>query len=515
MRKGVGLESPRDLGLALDDSGSGASRDSSHSFNQSEDEVRKLWKLAAVTGVAVAVGTVTSIGSAYATPPTGYGFDNTAHIIVGGGSDTTYRAQQGISDLWSESGLAGCPHITANGPAANSCNSTGSPETNTNLGNYQGDTIAQANPIGSGSGIASLNGNAGATSTYQGTVNPVPAGTCVTATPGVPNVDYARSSRAPVTSGGKAPCGNELTADTYWGYAQDGVEVTVFNSRGAQAQGAPSPALTPQDLFDIWNCSGGTGTGGRVRWSDVISTISPGSATDADIVPWQMNTGSGTFGTFQSYIATNATGVPPGWSPDAQACDRKLANGNVPLENDIKPLVNDPAVLGTGTSADNPVNWIWWGSFGVFSSFPYTSAFTRSGTPVQAIAAPVNGILPSSSRIIANTYPIGRTLYNVTRKSDADCPKTGGVCDFTGNVGPSIPATGGNDLNVAGGTSGISGAIREYMRFTCRVSALQQGLDPFTGTSFFSEITTAINNAGFTVVPSGLRTAGTRCQVLS
>jgi hypothetical protein len=47
------------------------------------------------------------------------------------------------------------------------------------------------------------------------------------------------------------------------------------------------------------------------------------------------------------------------------------------------------------------------------------------------------------------------------------------------------------------------------------VSTAQHGLDPFTGTSFFSEITTAINNAGFTVVPSALRSSGSRCQVLS
>ena len=179
-----------------------------------------------------------------------------------------------------------------------------------------------------------------------------------------------------------------------------------------------------------------------MRWSDVIPSIAPGSATDADIVPWQMNTSSGTFATFQSYIQNNAVGVPVGWSPDGQSCDRKLSRGNVPLENDIKQLVKDPVALGTGTSADNPVNWIWWGSFGVFSAFPSDSNFTRSGTTVQAIAAPVNGILPSTSRIIANTYPIGRTLYQVTRKFDADCAKTAGVCDFVGNTGPAIPSDG-------------------------------------------------------------------------
>ena len=73
------------------------------------------------------------------------------------------------------------------------CTPTGSPETS-NLGNWQGDTIAQANPVGSGGGIGALNGNGGSTGTYQGTVNPVPSGdTCVNSTTG-PNPTYSTSS---------------------------------------------------------------------------------------------------------------------------------------------------------------------------------------------------------------------------------------------------------------------------------------------------------------------------------
>ena len=89
------------------------------------------------------------------------------------------------------------------------------------------------------------------------------------------------------------------------------------------------------------------------------------------------------------------------------------------------------------------------------------------------------------------------------------------LCNFPGNPGPTIPATGGTDLNITGGTSGVSGAIREYTRFLCRGSAAQHGLNPYSGINNFSEITTRINNAGFTVVPSALRTSGSRCQVLS
>jgi hypothetical protein len=365
-----------------------------------------------------------------------------------------------------------------------------------------------------------MNGAPNSATTDAGSLHAVnytcPNSTVVTTTG--PNVDYARSSRAPKTSSGNSVCTtNELDTDTFWGYGQDGIQVFAFDAtRGAELQAQASPSLTPNQLFNIWNCTGGTGTGGRMRWSDVIPSLAGQPRGNVDIVPWGMNASAGTFASFQSYITNNASGVPVGWSPNGQTCDRKLASGLFPLENDIKPMVNDPVTLSTDpASADNPDNWISWGSFGVMSAFNYLSTYTRQAQALQAVASPINGILPSSARIIANTYPIGRTIYHVTLKRDADCAKTAGACSFTGNPGPTIPATGGTDLNVTGGTGGVSGAVREFTRFLCRGSAAQHGLNPYSGINNFSEITTRINNAGFTVVPSALRTSGSRCQVLS
>ena len=482
--------------------------------------MRKLWKLAAVTGVAVAIGTVTSIGSAYATPPAGYGFDGSPHTVVGGGSDTTYKAQLGLTELYMSTSIGGCQHVTAVGATMNQCNPVATAETDTNLGNYQGDTFAQANPTGSSAGIASLNGNPNSATTDAGAIHPVNytcAGLATVITTTGPNVDYARSSRAPKTTGGASPCsGNELDNDTFWGYGQDGIQVIAFDAtRGAELQAQASPSLTPNQLFNIWNCTGGTGTGGRIRWSDIIPSLAGTARGNVDVVPWGLNASAGTFASFQSYVQNNASGVPAGWSPNGQTCDRKLVSGLFPLENDIKPMLTDVPLSTDPSSADNPDNWIAWGSFGVMSAFPYLSNVTIGGTVFQAVASPINGILPSSARIIANTYPIGRTIYHVTLKRDADCAKTAGACNFTANPGPVIPATGGSDLNVTGGTGGVSGAIREFTRFLCRGSAAQQGLMPYSGINDFSEITTRINNAGFTVVPAALRTSGSRCQVLS
>lgn len=468
--------------------------------------MRRGGKLAVTLSAALVVGPMLTVVPVGATPPAGYGFDDTPHVIVGGGSDTTWRAMIGITDLWGES--PGCTTVTTVGPMLNQCVTVATPETDT-LGNYQHDTAAQAFPAGSSAGIASLNGfipSGQSNTSYAGAVNPVPAYLGSTATG--PNLDFARSSRGPKTTGGNAIGGNELAVDTFWGYAEDGIEIVVFNSRGTQVQAVGGSAITPPELFHIWNCD-------FTMWSQVPSLgITPGSATDGPIAAWGMNSSSGTLSTLNSYLIAHG-GAPAGWSADGQACDRKLSSGQFPFENDIKPLINDPASLSTlASSPDNPNNWIWWGSFGVFSAFPFDAAVARGGTTYQAIAAPVNGVLPSSSGILANTYPITRTLYHVTRKPDADCPKTGGSCDFTGNPGPAIGG-GVNDLNVTGGASGIGGTVREFTRFICRGAANQQTLDPFTGVNYFSELTTAINNVGFTTVPFALRTPGSRCQVLS
>ena len=486
--------------------------------------MRRMFKLAVATSVAAVAGLVVGALPASATPPTGYGFDNVPNVVVGGGSDTTYPAMLNLTKLYMQSAISGCPHVTAIGSTLNDCSdSSPNPQPNTNLGDYDGDTFTQANPVGSSAGVASLNGAPNSSTSYVGAVRPTnytcPGTSTVITTTGA-NVDFARSSRAPKTSSGNSVCTtNELDSDTFWGFAQDGVQVIALTStRGADLQGVGGSSLTPDQLFNIWNCTGGSGAGGQMIWSDLVPSLLGTPRGDALVVPWGMNSSSGTFATFQTFIQNNASGVPTGWSPDGQACDRKLQSGLFPLENDIKNIVNDPTTLSTDpASADNPDNWLWWGSFGAMSAFPYLSNYTRAGSPtIPTIAtpSPVNGILPSTSGIIANTYPIGRTLYHVTLKPYADCPKTGTACDFPGHVGPLITGTT-HDLNVTGATNGVRGAVREFTRFLCRASTAQHGLNPYTGNNNFNEITSAINTAGFTVVPASLRTSGSRCDVLS
>jgi len=502
--------------------------------------MRKFLRFAAVATSLTALVGVGVAGPAGATPPTGYGFDNTAHAIVGGGSDTTYNAMNAITKLWDAS--LGCPTNTGDvaSPVANTCVANGGAETDT-LGNYQHDTVVQAFPTGSSTGIGTLNAFPNGVS-YAGTVNGSPV------TP-----DFARSSREPVTAspftstkcnpGGVAS--SELQCDTFWGFAEDGIEVMGFNStnaaltqRGTELSN-DSTGLTDAEIFNIWNCT-------YTTWSQVPSLgITSGSAQDGPIVVWGMNSASGTYGTFNSYVIAHG-GAPTTFTVDANtACDRKLTPtaGNIfPFENDIKPIMNDVQNNGTvatgntgATTAgittgqndvNNPANWIWFGSGGVLNSYPYTSSYAPAGTGTTvytAVASSIDGTGYGTGNVSNLSYPIDRTLYHVTRKADADCAAdTAGFnrpCDFSGNPGPAYPAhdgqAAGTDLNVTGGTSGISGAVREFTRFLCRQGQGQQTKDTLTGTNLFTEIGSAISADGFTRVPSSLRTAGSSCHVES
>lgn len=255
-------------------------------------KVKRLSKVV-VLGAVVALGAMLSSAvPAGATPPTGYGFDNSAHLIVGGGSDTTYKAMIGLTDLYD--GSPGCNAVTSSGSALlNTCVVVAGAETDT-LGNYQHDTVAQAYPTGSGAGITALNGSGN----YHGTANAA----------GTP--DFARSSRG--------PSGSELASDTFWGFAQDGIQIVVFNGRNSIATGADpvtNQKMTAQELHDIWNCT-------KTQWGQIPSLVADGSVAPGNtdpIVPWGVNSSSGTFATFRDYIR-NATGDTTSTRTPVRAC---------------------------------------------------------------------------------------------------------------------------------------------------------------------------------------------------
>ena len=155
-----------------------------------------------------------------------------------------------------------------------------------------------------------------------------------------------------------------------------------------------------------------------------------------------------------------------------------------PLENDIKQLVNNHPLSTVATSRDNPDNWVWWGSFGVFNAFSFTSKVTGLSGAVPSVTAgflPVSGIIPSPSRVFNDGSPspglgagLGRTLFHVTRKADADCPHAVAgdlTCAFAGQPRSGDCGRWQRPERRWVGSGGIAGAVREFTRFMCRPSA--------------------------------------------
>jgi ABC-type phosphate transport system substrate-binding protein len=415
-------------------------------------------------GSLAAMAAMLPVLPAYA-EPVNTGWDNEPDVVLGGGSDTTYLVNQRLGSLYNAA--PGCTITTTTSGDLNkgSCVAGTTGVTN---GNYDHDIFSEATPTGSSAGVNAI----------------LPTGT-----PYVPAIDYARSSRG--------PSGTETESVTFWGFARDGIAVTTFGTR-------TGVSLTKQDLKDIYQCT-------KTNWSDFGQPAAP-------IIPWDMNSASGTAASFRTYLDNITYG----------ACVRKLTSGVSPFENDVKPILADAGPdLILGNADDDENNYIWWMSFGNWLTYPYTKNGCANGqgtlnatTGVQnCTVAAVNsnlvsvaGAIPSEGNIFDGSYAITRTLYHVTREADADCNQVPGTDTSVGvvecnNVG----------AEVYGADTGKNGAVREFTEWLCRTSNNQHAISTVSGKGLRTEIVAALNAEGFQQVSpgSGLRTAGYACQVLN
>lgn len=409
-------------------------------------------KLKRFLTVGLSVGMLAAAfgSSAAHAAPAGTGYDDNPDVILGGGSDTTYLVQQRIDTLYN--GAPGCALDTAGTSATKGKCVT--PSTGDVKGNYDHDVTVEAAAIGSGAGINSL----------------LPTGV-----PYNPAITYARSSRVPSST--------ELASVTGWGYAKDAIAVVTFGTR--------SVSLYKQDLINIYTCA-------VTDWS-AIPDHANGDALDlpaGTIIPWDMNTASGTRATFVSYLG----------SPTFGSCVRKLASGTAPFENDVKPLLAD-----ANTTAANVNNMIWWMSYGDWQTYPYTrdgpvagaGTINSSLVPVANAGPATNLQAPSAGNTNDGSYAILRFLYLVTKNTDADCVQTPGAAGACNNVGNAV----------YGATSGPGGAVRQFVSWLCHATTGQHTIDTVTGISYKTEINAALNFEGFQPVIGTDRTAGYGCTV--
>jgi len=258
-------------------------------------------------GVSLGATLLAVTGLPAGADPADTGWDDKADIIVGQGSDTTYRVMSGLSDTYNAAN--GCVVATADSgtppnytsPLSGDCVVSG--QTSTIIGgNWDHDIVANKYPVGSSQGVKEL---------LTG------------------RVDYARSSRPPKTSG--------ETGSTFWGFAKDGITIVVMGGR------APLN-ITQAQAAGIWNCS-------ITDWNQL-----DGSLPSAPIHPYGMNPSSGTKASMDTFL---------GFDANAGACVKKLSTNVFAFENDVKQLIDQPAA---GTSLANS---IWWGSYAEFKTYAF------------------------------------------------------------------------------------------------------------------------------------------------
>ena len=348
------------------------------------------------------VGTGTPAFAAGDSNSANQGYDDKIDTIVGSGSDTIYLLQQKLEVIYNQS--VGCKADSGAAAINRACvvpNPNASP---TFTENYDHDLVVNEFPIGSGGGIGRL---------LAGSVN------------------FARSSRVRKTDGSEDSL-------VFSGYAKGALVPITFNGRS-------TANFTKQDLKDIFvNCT-------KTDWSQFGQPAAP-------IRPYGIQTGSGTYLTFQAYLDGG----------DPNTCANAIGASHVIFENNTAPIDGgtdtDGNVYPTAADRDNAITWM---EFADIATNP-----SRRGT---ASFWTVNGQSPSPASQIANDiYPITRVLFNVNTKTQ---------------------------FHATSGADGASGAYREWM---CRNSpaATPTHANNFnTGNNVNTDINLAISSTGFVRLP--------------
>lgn len=339
---------------------------------------RHTLKLAAV----LAIGTSLSVAQpALAAPP---GYNDTVDAVRGVGSDTTYFANQKLAALYN--GSPGCsPDLNT---AFTTCLATQPPGVVTTE-NYDHDEVVDAWLVGSSNGVRQLCNN------------PAP--------PPPFTADYARSSREPQ--------GTDCAGLTFRPFSKDAIVPIIFPNTSATPGSRNVTNLTRDQLIGIFN------TCQITDWGQI-----PGGIAGQPIIPWGVQTGSGTYQTFRNYLGADPNNCSP--------AERRVQ------ENDAGPI----AAAGPDVHGDS----ISWFSLGRYLSAP----FTRQGGATTS----VNGVDADPGTILTNTYPISRDLFLVQKNNSSQATKTylDWICRTSGHgINPQTGENFDSEITAAISSSGF------------------------------------------------------------
>jgi phosphate transport system substrate-binding protein len=373
--------------------------------------------------VGAAAGTV-ALTAAAAVPASASTSPAANHFIVGSGSAAAYPVLTGLDSLFN--GSPGCQLVDVSGATQQqdfSCATSplpggenGFPEANQNPYN---DVAIQEPPLGANVGITQLED--------QGTHN----GTGVTTAP----IDYASSSRAAQST--------DLQGLNFVAYGKDGISWFHFTKvNGVASSSSAVTNLSLTQLTGIWN-------GTITNWSTV-------GGANAPIVVYVANKGSGTESVWKG--ALGITDVPPGVT----------STTHVVFQDDDSQII----------SQGNAKNAIYYYSDGYFATHCKKGFCNGNKKDVAALGS-INGVAPTKTSILNNTFPVTRFLYSV----------------YSNGFNTNIPKASQATLNFASEDG-----------FLCKASdsdSAPGGTDPLTGQTYRSEINAVISAQGFFPLPKG------------
>ena len=164
-----------------------------------------------------------------------------------------------------------------------------------------------------------------------------------------------------------------------------------------------------------------------------------------------VNSNSGTESTWASFAESGVSSGGCAANADSNAAANGVANSRQALENNASQ-VGDFALADYGSDlgaqADEIASSIYYESDGVFSSTTYAGAVCfpdvvqlngcdGGSTVYSAVETKANGVNTSDAGILANNYPLSRTLFNIFNKTNVTASTAGFVnwiCDSQGDI---------------------------------------------------------------------------------